>query len=73
MTKNIYQNKLKSVLYIKIPDGVKSFSFPNACQHILNGAGFVDTEDDSRKVKHEEHEDGEDKNQGKIGFCLLIM
>ena len=69
----IYLNKLKSVLYIKIPNGVESLSFFNACQNILNGGGFIDTEDDSRGVKHEEHEDGEDHNQGKIGICLLMI
>ena len=39
----------------------------------MNGGGFIDTEDDSREVEHEEHEDGEDKNQGEIGICLLMM
>ena len=33
----------------------------------------MDTEDDSRGVEHEEHQDGEDKNQGKIGIFLLMM
>ena len=39
----------------------------------MKGDGFIDTEDDSRGVEQEEHEDGEDKNQGKIGICLLMM
>ena len=39
----------------------------------MNGGGFIDTEDDSREVEHEEHEDGEDKNQGEIGICFLMM
>ena len=64
---------MKSVLNIKIPDGVESFSFFVACQDIVNSDGFIDTEDDSRGVKHEEHQDGEDKNQGKVGICLLMM
>jgi hypothetical protein len=68
----MYLHKLKSVLY-KIPDGVESFSFLNACQHIFNGDGFIDTEDDSGGVEQEEYENGEDKNQGKIGICLLMM
>ena len=72
-TANIYLNKLKSVLYIKIPNGVKSSSFFAAVWDIFDGDGFIDTEKDSRGVEHEEHEDGEDKNQGKVGICLLMM
>ena len=64
---------MKRVLGIKIPNGVESFSFFNACQNIVNGGGFINTEDDSREVKHEEHEDGEDKNKGKVGICLLKL
>ena len=69
----IYLNKLKSVLDIKIPNGVESFLFFNACQDILNCAGFVGTENHSWGVEYEEHEDGADKNQGKIGIYFLMM
>ena len=57
----------------KIPNGLESFAFFIACQNTVNGDGFIDTEDDSRGVEHEEHQDGEDKNQGKIGISLLVM
>ena len=72
MHKRIYLNKLKCVLNIKIPDGVESFSLFIASQDIVNGGGFIDAEDDSMGVEHEEHQDGEDKNQGKVGISLLL-
>ena len=69
----MYLNKLKCFLYIKIPNGVESSSFFNACQNILNGGGFIDAQNHSREVENEEHEDGENQNRGKIGICLLMM
>ena len=73
VTAKMYLDKLKGVLYIKIPNGVKSFALFNAVQDIVDGGCFIDAEDDSRRVEHEEHEDGEDKNQGKIGIGRLML
>ena len=38
----------------------------------MNGDGLIDTDDDSRGMEHEEHENGGNKNQGKVGICLLL-
>ena len=67
-----YLNQLQHSLCIKIPDGVKSFSFLAAQENIMNGDGFIDTEDDSGEVEEEEHDDGGNQNSGIVDNIILI-
>ena len=67
-----YLNQLQHSLCIKIPDGVKSFSFLAAQENTVNGDGLIDTEDDPGEVEQEEHDDGGNKNHRMVDIIILI-
>ena len=68
-----YLNQLQHSLCIKIPDGVKSFSFLAAQENTVNGDGLIDTEDHPGEVEQEEHDDGRNKNKRMVDIIILTL